>query len=106
MHRHSINTASFFTDIIVALIFSLSLAGVAAGQQGNTSLGTGALQNNTTGSAVSPPGVNAPLPPRSLNTASGVRALVLHRRLNTAIGVRRCSNTTGAQHCERSPCAL
>ena len=42
-------TASFFSVLIAALIFSLSLAGVAVAQ-GNTSLGTGALQNNTTGS--------------------------------------------------------
>jgi hypothetical protein len=46
---HSIDTASFFSVLIAALIFSLSLAGVAAAQ-GNTSLGIGALQNNTTGS--------------------------------------------------------
>ena len=48
MFRHSINTASFFSVLMAALIFSLSLAGVAAAQ-GNTSLGTGALQHNTTG---------------------------------------------------------
>ena len=48
MHRHSTHTASFFSVLIVALIFSLCLAGVAAAQ-GNTSLGIGALQNNTTG---------------------------------------------------------
>jgi hypothetical protein len=35
---------------MAALIFSLSLAGVAVAQ-GNTSLGKDALQNNTTGSA-------------------------------------------------------
>ena len=44
MFSHSINTA-----LIAALIFSLSLAGAAAAQS-NTSLGTGALQNNATGS--------------------------------------------------------
>ena len=49
MLRHSTNTASFFSVLIAALIFSLSLAGVAAAQT-NTSLGTGALQSNTTGS--------------------------------------------------------
>ena len=49
MHRHSTNTASLFSVLIAALIFSLCLAGVAAAQ-GNTSLGTGALQSNTTGS--------------------------------------------------------
>ena len=41
MFRHS--TARFFSVLIVALIFSLSLAGVAAAQT-NTSLGTGALR--------------------------------------------------------------
>jgi hypothetical protein len=60
MFRHSTNTASFFSVLIAALIFSLSLAGVAAAQ-GNTSLGTGALQNNTT---------------RSFNTATGVNTLL------------------------------
>ena len=49
MFRHSTNTASFFSVLIVALIFSLSLAGVAAAQT-NTSLGTNALVSNTTGS--------------------------------------------------------
>ena len=48
MFRHSTNTASFFSVLIAALIFSLSLAGVAAAQT-NTSLGTGALVSNTTG---------------------------------------------------------
>src|SRR4030095_14468105 len=47
MFSHSSNTAWFFS-VLMALIFSLSLAGVAAAQ-GNTSLGTFALQNNTTG---------------------------------------------------------
>ena len=59
MHRHSSNTASFFSVLIAALFLSLSLAEVAAAQ-GNTSLGTGALQSNTTG---------------SFNTASGYNAL-------------------------------
>ena len=69
---HSTNTASFFAILMAALIYSLSLAGVAAAQ-GNTSLGTGALQNNTT---------------RSFNTASGVGALVNNTTGsdNTAIG--------------------
>ena len=48
MFSHSISTASFFSILLATLIFSLALAGVAAGQD-NTSLGTGALQNNTTG---------------------------------------------------------
>ena len=47
MFGHFTNTASSFS-VLAALIFSLSLAGVAWAQ-GNTSFGTGALQNNTTG---------------------------------------------------------
>ena len=66
MFRHSTNTASFFSVLIAALIFSLSLAGVAAAQ-GNTSLGTSALGSNTTG---------------NYNTAIGLDALF--------------SNTTGS----------
>lgn len=46
MFRHS--TARFISVLIAVLIFSLSLAGVAAAQT-NTSLGTGALVSNTTG---------------------------------------------------------
>ena len=82
MVRHSTNTASFFSVLIAALIFSLSLAGVAAAQ-GNTSLGTGALQNNTTG---------------SFNTASGVNALFSNTtgNYNIASGFSALfSNTTG-----------
>ena len=76
MHRHSTHTASFFSVLIAALIFSLSLAGVAAAQ-GNTSLGTGALQNNTTGS------------------------------FNTAIGsMRSLATPRQPQHRQRSQCAL
>ncbi len=76
MYRHSTNTASFFSVLIAALIFSLSLVGVAAAQS-NTSLGTGALQHNTTGQN---------------NTAAGVNALF--------------SNTTGDNNtASRSQCA-
>jgi trimeric autotransporter adhesin len=57
---------------MAAPIFSLSLVGVAVGQ-GNTSLGIGALQSNTTG---------------SYNTASGFDALFSNTTgiSNTAIG--------------------
>ena len=58
MFRHSTNTASFLSVVIAVLMFWLSLAGVAAAQ-GNTSLGTGALQNNTTGSQNTAIGVDA-----------------------------------------------
>ena len=60
MFSHSTNAASLFSVRIAALILSLSLAGVAAAQVNNTSLGTAALQNNTTG---------------SFNTASGFISL-------------------------------
>ena len=53
MFSHSTNAASLFSVLMAALIFSLSLAGVAWAQ-GNTSLGTGALQSNTTGSSTPP----------------------------------------------------
>ena len=44
MFNHSTNTAWFFSVLMAALIFSLSLAGVAAAQ-GNTSLGRRASSN-------------------------------------------------------------
>ena len=75
MFRHSTNTASFLSVVIAVLMFSLSLAGVAAAQQGNTSLGTGALQNNTAGSQNTAVGVDALFSNSmgSFNTASGVQ---------------------------------
>ena len=89
MYRHSTNTASFFSVLMAALIFSLSLAGVAAAQ-GNTSLGTGALQNNTTGSFNTAMGVYALFSNTTgvNNTANGVNALVSNTtgEFNTAIG--------------------
>ena len=82
MSSHSIKAASLFSVLMAALIFLLSLTGVAAAQR-NTGLGTGALQNNTTGRD---------------NTASGVNALVNNTSgdYNTAIGANTLtSNTTG-----------
>jgi len=72
MFRQSSNTASFFSVLIAALLFALSLAGVA-GAQFNTSLGTGALASDTTGIA---------------NTAIGWGALESNTTgsANTAIG--------------------
>ena len=93
MFRHSTNTASFFSVLMVALIFSLSLAGVAAAQT-NTSLGTNALVSNTTGINNTAIGFQTLFSNTtgSANTASGVNALV--------------SNTTGGQqHRQRSQCA-
>jgi hypothetical protein len=52
MVRHSTTTASRCSVLLAALLFSLALAGVAAAQDTtNTSLGIGALENNTTGRA-------------------------------------------------------
>src|SRR6516165_241857 len=89
MFRDSTNTASFFSVLIAALIFSLCLAGVAAAQ-GNTSLGTGALQHNTTGSFNTAIGSNALTgnSTGSFNTASGIQALRTNTTgdNNTAIG--------------------
>ena len=64
MHRHSTNTPSFYSVLTAALVFWLALAGVAAAQS-NTSLGTGALQHNTTGQN---------------NTASGFQALEARKK--------------------------
>jgi hypothetical protein len=83
MFQHSINAASFFSVLIAALTFSFSVAGVAAAQDQNTTLGAGALQNNTTG-------VN--------NTAIGVQTLLINSTgsVNTAIGIQALiQNTTG-----------
>src|SRR4030095_7810902 len=84
MSRHSTNTASFFSILIAALIFSLSLAGVAAAQ-GNTSLGSGALQSNTTG-------IN--------NTALGLNSLYSNTTgtLNTAIGRSALTDNTAGNN--------
>ena len=63
MFRYSTTTASILSVVIAVLMFSLSLAGVAAGQQDNTSLGTGALVSNTTGDLNTAIGANALLTP-------------------------------------------
>src|SRR5215813_11237435 len=110
MFNHCTNTASFCSVFMAALIFSLSLAGVA-GAQGNTSLGTGTLQNNTTGSFNTAIGLNAVFSNSigSLNTADGVNALVSNTMgdYNTASGAfTLLSNHHGQpQHRQRSQCA-
>jgi hypothetical protein len=78
MFRHATNTPSFCSILMAALMVSLSLAGGAAAQQGNTSLGTGALQNNTTGSFNTATGVNALFSNTTgnYNIATGVNALL------------------------------
>jgi len=78
MFRHSTNTASFFFVLIAALIFSLSLAGVAAAHGTNTSLGAGALAGNTTGGFNTAVGFSALFSNTtgSFNTASGLEALL------------------------------
>ena len=101
MFRQSTNTESFFSILIAAFIFSLSLAGVAAAQNNNTSLGTGALQSNTTGNFNTASGFVALFSNTtgSFNTATGADALLLNTtgRINTASGVDALfSNTTGS----------
>jgi len=105
MFCHSTNTASFFSVLIAALIFSLSLARVAAAQ-GNTSLGTRTLQSNTTGSFNTAIGHQALLSNTTgdRNTASGVNALVFNTigDYNTASGAYVLfSNTTGGANAAR-----
>jgi hypothetical protein len=107
MFSHSTTAASLFSVLAAALICSLSLRGVATAQS-NTSLGAGALANNTTG---------------SFNTASGLGSLFSNTEgsSNTATGVGAFfSNTTAGnntatghdahhgrrQHRQRSQCAL
>jgi trimeric autotransporter adhesin len=102
MFRHSTNEVSFFSVFMAALIFSLSLAGGAAAQS-NTSLGTGALLNNTTGQYNTASGFDALFSNTtgSLNTANGVNALVFNTTgdNNTASGVQALSsNTTGSNN--------
>ena len=58
MLRYSSEAGSFFPVFIAALVFSLSLGGLAAAQS-NTSLGTGALVSNSTGSNDTAIGLNA-----------------------------------------------
>jgi trimeric autotransporter adhesin len=101
MFSHS-NTASFFSVLIAALISLLFLAGVAAAQT-NTSLGTGALQSNTTGSFNTAIGNDALFnnTTGSQHTAVGVAALQNNTNSfsNTAVGVDALgSNTTGNQN--------
>ena len=118
MFCHSTNTASSFS-VVGALIFSLSLVGFAAAQ-GNTRLGTGALQNNTTGQYNTASGFDALFSNTTgdsntasgafalfgntrgdFNTASGVDALISNRvgNSNTASGVQALfGNTTGTQN--------
>ena len=68
MFSHSTNMASFFSVLMAGLIFSLSGGGRCGAEQQH-SLGTGALQNNTTG---------------SFNTASGsLRSLATPRVTST-----------------------
>ena len=102
MFSCSTNTAWFASTLIAALIFSLSLAGVATAQS-NTSLGTGALQNNVTGTFNTASGFNALFNniTGSNNTASGGQALSnnIMGIGNTASGVNALiANTTGSQN--------
>src|SRR5262245_8613959 len=97
MFRHSTNTASFFSVLMAALIFALSLAGSTLAQ-GNTSFGVNALASNTTGNFNTAVGLNA-LFSNSIgdfNTASGAQALVFNTTgdQNTASGVNALRNNT------------
>src|SRR5262245_36009274 len=89
MLRNSVNTASLFSVLIAALIYSVSLAGVAAADS-NTNLGAAALQNNTTGNGNTASGFSA-LGGNTTgngNTASGFNALSGNTigSFNTGIG--------------------
>jgi hypothetical protein len=99
MSIHSTNTVWFFSIFIAALMFSPPLVRVVAAQ-GNTSLGTGALQNNSTGTNNTAIGLNSLFSNTegSLNTAIGVDALIsnTHGAFNTASGFNALFlNTTG-----------
>src|SRR5262245_5160600 len=86
MVRYSTNTASRCFILLSAIMFSRFLAGGAAAQDNtNTRLGTGALQNNTTG---------------SLNTAIGFEALRdnTEGNSNTAIGVVALQNNARSSY--------
>jgi trimeric autotransporter adhesin len=101
MFSHSTNTDSFFSVLIAALVFSLSLAGMAAAQS-NTSLGEGALQNNTTGSNNTAVGLDALFSNTTggYNTASGAFSLFSNSigEFNTATGVNALSSNTGGRY--------
>jgi hypothetical protein len=83
MYSHFTNSTSFFSLLMAVLIVSFSIPGGAAAQSNtlNTSLGTGALQNNTTG---------------SFNTATGASALFSNTtgNANTASGLNVLTNNT------------
>jgi Chaperone of endosialidase len=99
MFQHSINAASFMS-VLLAVTFSFSVAGVAPAQDQNTTLGVGALQNNTTGGNNTAIGVQTLFENTTgaINTAIGIQALFDNTtgRLNTAIGNNALgSNFTG-----------
>jgi hypothetical protein len=103
MFTHSTRTASFFSVLIVTLIFSLSLAGVAAAQQGNTRRGQGTNPTNSDPQGNTAGGTNALLNNLNLtngdrNTAFGEDALEHNTTSdNTAVGFHALHfNTTGS----------
>jgi hypothetical protein len=95
MFQHSVNAASFIS-VLFALTFSFSVAGMAAAQDQNTTLGVGALQNNTTGIQNTAVGFDALFTNSAgvANTASGVNALFHNTtgNVNTAVGLGALSN--------------
>jgi hypothetical protein len=100
MFRHSTSSAWFFSVLIAALIFSLSLAGLAAAQ-GNTNFGVNSLATNTTGSFNSAFGVQSLFGNTAgqNNAAFGVNALFSNTlgNFNTVSGNNALAfNTTGS----------
>jgi hypothetical protein len=95
----------FSPSLWLALIFLLSLAGVAAAQ-GSTSLGIGALQNNTTGQFSTASGVDALFGSVTGNSNTNrTCALWQYGRLHTASGVRSLA-TDLATPGQRGLCAF
>jgi|SRR5262245_4232942 len=111
MFQHSTNTASFFSVLIAAFTFSFSLAGIAAAQDDNTTLGGGALQNNTTGVANTAIGFNALFnnTTGNDNTANGDTALFGNTtgNNNVAVGAGALfNNSTGGRNTANGDGAL
>jgi hypothetical protein len=53
MHRHPTNAASFLSVVITALLFSFSLAGIAAAQGGLDALVSNSTGDNNTATGAS-----------------------------------------------------
>jgi hypothetical protein len=86
MFSHS-NTSWFFSVLMAAHFFSLTLAGVAAAQ-GNTSLGINALGTNTTGSFNTAIGAGANVSAGNLTSYSYRKSC--HRQCSDKIRLENC----------------